>query len=139
MDTETRGIVTKMLDDIIKTLEKTGAFRITDWFNKDVLVEDIALDWIAKDSIEMSTELSTGYVIGYMAAAAQGIVSQRRMDENYFKLRGDNFQEYLKMTPKKRLKFLKADVTKKEVEEIREMIKPKIPKIRTAVYKTLGV
>jgi hypothetical protein len=139
LDIETRGIITKMIDDVVKNLEKTGAFRITSWFNKDVLLEDIALDWIAKDSKELSTELVTGYYIGYLACAAQTVVSQRRMNENLIKITSENFQDFKKMTNKQKLKFLKADTTEAEVKEIREKIKPKIPRIRTAVYKTLGV
>lgn len=139
MDMETRGIITKMVDDFVKNLEKTGAFRITDWFNEDVFLEDIALDWIAKDSKELSTELTTGYIIGYLACAAHNVVSERRVNENLTKMSSDEFQDFKKMTNKEKLKFLKADTTKEEVKEIREMIKPKIPKIRTAVYKTLGI
>ena len=139
LDMETREIITKMINDVVKNLEKTGAFRITNWFNRDVLLEDIALDWIAKDSKEMLTELATGYLVGYIAGSAHFTVSQRKMNLNYSKLTSEEFQNYKKMTPKEQQRFLKADTTKKEVEEIREMIKPIIPKIRTAVYKTLGV
>ena len=139
MDMETRGIITKMIDNFVKNLEKTGAFRITDWFNEDVFLDDIALDWMAKDSKELSTELTTGYMIGYLACAAHNVVSQIRMNENLFKMTTEELQDLKKMTNKQMLKVLKADTTKEEVKEIREMIKPKIPKIRTAVYKTLGV
>ena len=129
----------KMIDNFVKNLEKTGAFRITDWFNEDVFLDDIALDWMAKDSKELSTELTTGYMIGYLACAAHNVVSQIRMNENLFKMTTEELQDLKKMTNKQMLKVLKADTTKEEVKEIREMIKPKIPKIRTAVYKTLGV
>lgn len=138
LDMETRGIITKMIDDVVKNLEKTGAFRITDWFNEDLLLEDIALDWIVKDSKELSMELVTGYYIGYLACAMQNVVSERRVKENLFKMTIEELQDFKKMTNKQRLKFLKADTTKAEVNEIREMIKPKIPKIRVAVYKTLS-
>ena len=128
-----------MIDNFVKNLEKTGAFRITDWFNEDVFLDDIALDWMAKDSKELSTELTTGYMIGYLACAAHNVVSQIRMNENLFKMTTEELQDLKKMTNKQMMKVLKADTTKAEINEIREMIKPKTPKIRTAVYKTLGI
>ena len=136
---ETRGMITKMIDDFVKNLEDTGAFRITEWFNEDVLLEDIALDWMVKDSKELLAELTTGYMIGYLACASHNVVSQRRMNENLFKMTTEELQDFKKMTNKQKLKFLKADTTKAEVKEIREKIKPKIPRIRTAVYNTLSV
>jgi hypothetical protein len=139
LDMETRGIITKMIDDIVKNLEKTGAFKITDWFNEGVFMEDIASDWIAKDSKEMSTDLGTGYIVGYLACAAHHVIIDKKVNENLPKLTSEELQDFKKMTNREKLKFLKAKVTKAEVKEIRELIKPKIPRIRTAVYKTLSV
>ena len=79
---ETRGVITETIDNFVTNLEKTGAFRITGWFNEDVLMEDSTLDWIAKDSKELLAELTTGYMIGYLACATHSIVSDIRINKS---------------------------------------------------------
>jgi hypothetical protein len=139
MDNETRGIIQRLLDDTIKNLQKgNGSISITSWFNDDVLIDDKALDWLDADSKKLTSELATGYIIGYMVSSAHSLIEYKRMKENCLKLTNDELQQYLKMTDKEKIRFLKVDVTKDEVKEIRDMIKPKIEAIRTEVYRALG-
>lgn len=142
MDNETRGIILKTLDDLVKDLHrKDSSAAITGWFTKDILMEDIALDWIAKDSTESSSELAVGYVIGYLASTAHHILLDRKWKAEvakFMETKKSEQQELPRGIVKEEKKII-LSVTKEEVTEIRDMIKPEIPQIRTEIYRAMGV
>ena len=140
MDNETRGMIAKMLDDNVKKLSrKDSSPAITGWFSQDVLMEDIALDWVSKDSKELSADLASGYVIGYLASQAHQIIIQRKWREAVSKIYSNRVKETSGADSEKKQKTIYIRVTNDDVKEIREMLKPKIPLIRKEVYRALSL
>lgn len=142
MDNETRGIIAKILDDYVNSLNrKDSSDSITGWFAEDVLMEDIALDWITKDSKELSAELAVGYVIGYLVRIAHQIILDKKFKDKMskvFNVQGQKTTQEDSESKKIKITKIYLGVNKAEINEVREMIKPKIPKIRTEVYKALS-
>lgn len=143
MDNETRGIIVKMLDDAVNNLsKKDNSIAITSWFNDEILVEDIALDWVSKDTKETTSDLAVGYIIGYLANAAHHIITDRKWREAVSKLysnQGTKTLETNSAEKAKKLKTIFIKVTNDEVREIRGMLQSKIPLIRKEVYRALSV
>jgi hypothetical protein len=139
MDAEARRQIDEMLDSFIKRLNhKESAIAITNWFMDDVLMEDIALDWIKKDSKEQTSELATGYVIGFLVCLSHRALQQIKVRQELSKTSSEQVKEGTDATVEKKEKITFVRITKKDDKDIKEIIKPKIPKIRTEVYRALG-
>ncbi len=139
MDDALKEKIVKLIDDYINSLSgKKGTVAITSWYNEDSFMDDTALDWVDKDSKDLTAELTIGYIIGYITSSLYHVVIVTRRNEIFSKIVRENLQDYLKLTPKEQEHLLKADVTQDEIKEIRDLIKPKISIIRTAVIKALS-
>lgn len=139
MDITTKAIIEKMLDVSIKALgRKDSSSTITDWFAKDILVEDMALFWTDKDFNELSEELAVGYIIGYLAKCSHDILLDRKWKEKVSKMTTAQIKELTEMKDEEKAKLL-LKLNGRDVKEIREIIKPKIPLIRTEVCRAINV
>jgi hypothetical protein len=75
MDAEVKATITQMIDVNINSLKrKDSTNSIVNWFKNDVLIEDVALDWIKLDYKDATSDLGVGYIIGFLSANAQRIL-----------------------------------------------------------------
>lgn len=139
MDAITKIVIEKSIDFSITQLNRKDALtNITDWFAKDVLVADMALFWTDKDFNELSEELAVGYVIGYLAKLSQDILLDRKWKEKVSGWTPIQVKEFTEMKDEEKEK-LRLRLNKQDIKEIREIIKPKIPLIRTEVNRALNI
>jgi hypothetical protein len=142
MDAEVKATITQMIDSNIKSLKnKDSTNSIVNWFKNDVLIEDVALDWIKLDSKDATSDLGVGYIIGFLSANAQNILLNAKWKKIVEKLPIEKLNAFHEMTVNDKMKFMKSsklELTKNEIAEIRELIKLKMSEIRTEVYRALG-
>lgn len=137
MDNETREILQKELDDIINKLNESENLKsITRWAMIE-LVGNIERDCIKE--AKAAEYLAVGYVVGYLARVCHAIVleesSRDKLEAILKKMQNKGTTKEEKVT--KQI-ISKLRLTKKDAEEIREIIQPKIPKIREQVIKALN-
>jgi hypothetical protein len=132
MDNETRGFIEKELDKIINSLSREDSTKdIVEWIMSD-LVDSLLADY--GQEIKSSEDLAVGYVLGYLARVCHQILLDKKWknkmkeitsSEKFKESRDKTFTIYLK-------------ITNKDANEVREIIKPKIPRIREEVIKALN-
>lgn len=140
MDAEERRLIDEMIGVFIKNLSlKKSAVTITSWFEKDVLLGDTALDWIMKDPKEQTSELTTGYVIGFLVCQAQETLQQIRVRKEISKWSTNEVKIVFESKSEQKPETTYIRINSKDIKDIKEIIKPKIPTIRTEVYRALSV
>ncbi len=139
MDDATKISIEKSLDYSIKHLNRRKSLsKITDWFAKDLLVADMALFWTDKDFNELSEELAVGYIIGYLANMAHDIVLDRKWREKVSWWTPAQVKEFAEMKDEEKEK-LRLKLSNQDIKDVREIIKSKIPVIRTEVNRALNI
>lgn len=128
--------LTKKIDEYINSLTgQKGTLAITSWFNEELPIDTLALDWVDKDSKELTAELTIGYIIGYITCSLYQLVIVIKRNEKLSKITKANTAN---LPPEEQQNLLKTNLTTDEIKEIRDLIKPKISTIRIAVYKALN-
>lgn len=140
MNIELKDKLTKKMDEYINSLTgRKGTLAITSWFNEDLPIDTLALDWVDKDSKELTAELTIGYIIGYITCSLYQLVIVTRRNEKISKIVKESVQDFSNLLPQEQQEILKTDLTSDEIKEIRDLIRSKISTIRKAVYRALSV
>jgi hypothetical protein len=139
MDDETRIRIEKMMDTAIRNLNrKDSSVAITRWFENDVLMEDVTLDWVITDAKETSSELTIGYIIGFLASSAYDIILDKKWRQEISKIGRSQDAKIAEADADKKQKTVVLQITKREREDVKKLIKPRIHIIRTEVCKAVN-
>jgi hypothetical protein len=133
MDNETRGLIEKELDQIIGRLNSEDSTKnIVEWIMND-LMDEFSADY--GQEIKSSEDLAIGYILGYLARVCHQIILDRKSKD---KVKDIASSDAFKQSKDKTF-IINLKITKKDAREVREIIKPKIPKIREEVIRALNV
>lgn len=125
MDKETRGVIENALDEGIEGSN----------------VKDI-IDWVQDGMIPIGSpeDLALGYMLGSLARLAHRIALgdkiTKKMDKEYEKKFGKKFE---RPAPSKDSKRLRIYLTKRDIDEIRDMLKRRIMDIKSKITRDLNV
>lgn len=128
MDEETRGLVESGLDYAIKNLDVE---RSVSWIDR----------WVDKEHpISSIQDLALGYVLGYLSRYAQDVVCDqikwKETEERYEKIMGKKLQA----DPNQQVEAPRViKLSKKDLAEIRGMLKRRIGEIIEAVNEAMNV
>jgi hypothetical protein len=130
MDKEIREQIEKEIDKGIKNLSKESSARsVTEWVLSDIV------GYLNKDfrsEIKSAEELAVGYVLGYLGRLAHGIILEKKNQEKA-KLILESIKDNKPLTKKYYI-----SVSKKETEEVREILHSRLPTIREEIVKALN-
>jgi len=119
---------------------------ITDAFNKQNMIDTIY--WITETDLEIKNliDLGVGYFIGILTNMAIQKIAQKRFTESFQRSTNkifanrkkedfQDFQEKIEKNDTKKIKkiYLRSTVTKKEEDQVRDIIKNWIPKFRKKI------
>jgi len=119
---------------------------ITDAFNKQNMIDTIY--WITETDLEIKNliDLGVGYFIGALTNMAIQKIAQKRFIESFQRSTNkifanrkkedfQDFQEKIEKNDTKKIKkiYLRSTVTKKEEDQVRDIIKNWIPKFRKKI------
>jgi len=119
---------------------------ITDAFNKQNMIDTIY--WITETDLEIKNliDLGVGYFIGILTNKKKKKIAQKRFTESFQRSTNkifanrkkedfQDFQEKIEKNDTKKIKkiYLRSTVTKKEEDQVRDIIKNWIPKFRKKI------
>jgi len=136
MEIETREKIEKALDEIINNLSlDSSAVSISNWVMKDVVG---FLDKDFRSEIKSAEDSSVGYVLGYMSRMAHEIIlNKKRAEKVSAIINTSRNKESTKIESVTKKVYIA--VNKTETEDVRKILKARLPLIREEIIKALNV